>query len=187
MMSCDNNNEQIVNVIEQLKLVENKLEQLRVFYEENKDTFNFEIVATFYDNFIEIHITNEFSVFFSNDNYKNFLKYYKHYCDYPTVVDFDKKGKECFHQIYIVEQNKLFLKKLILKQKLAYYENLIKKQHNSVITSVIFFIMIMFTVIAVMISVIVLNNNDNTDINFMLNHMQCIRLIDKHNKLKDTF
>jgi hypothetical protein len=89
-----------------------------------------------------------------------------------------------------------------------YPEPKIKKQQYSVITCVMFFIMIMFSVIVVTTVVLMVNNYNynykyNTDI--MLNHIHCTvsprtdsraslptykadctRLIDKHNKLKNS-
>ena len=61
MSECEQQNrkKQIVNINKELKLIENKLSQLRTFYKENKDKLDYELVATFFDNFIEIHITNE--------------------------------------------------------------------------------------------------------------------------------
>ncbi len=77
------NSDQLVNDIkklkEQFKLVETKLDQLRVFYITNKDIIiDYKLVKTFFDNLIDadyeigLHkMDNTFlknSVFFSNEN-----------------------------------------------------------------------------------------------------------------------
>jgi hypothetical protein len=202
----DNSTERIKEIKQQIENVENQRELLRKFYTENKDKENdYELVKTFFDNtiFIQKITTDVFSCFINdkNDNYETFLRHYKHSCDYPTVVGFDQKGKENLKLICDDEEMKLNFKIVLLKHKLEYYENLkcekpeIKnieelnpeKQHYSVPASVIFLIMIMFAVIAVTTVVLMVNHDYNTDINIMLHHMQCIRLIDKHNKLKDAF
>ena len=95
----DNSTERIKEIKQQIENVENQRELLRKFYTENKDKENdYELVKTFFDNtiFIQKITTDVFSCFINdkNDNYETFLRYYKHSCDYPTVVGFDQKGKE---------------------------------------------------------------------------------------------
>jgi hypothetical protein len=121
-------------------------------------------------------------------------------------------ANESFNFICNEEEDKLTHLMLMHEKKLNCYENIMelypeyekpeivnimdlypeqnnRKQQYSVITCVILFIMIMFSVIVVTTVVLMVNNYNynykyNSDI--MLNHIHCSRLIDKHNKLKNS-
>jgi hypothetical protein len=173
-----NKNKHILNVInetkEQIENIETQRVQLLDFYTENKDKENnYELVKTFFDKtiFIQRITTDMFSCFINdeNDNYESFLSYYKHSCDYPTVVDFDQKGKENLKLICDEEEMKLNFKMVLLEHKLKYYENLIWKNKITLVissfyslfqrlnTCVNFLIPTVIAVVITMISILILH------------------------------
>jgi hypothetical protein len=190
MIARDSEDEQIINVInetrQQIKDVKNKLDKLRNFYTENKDKLDYELVKTFFDNtiFIQKYTTDIFSCYINDkNNYETFLSHYKHNCDYPTVNGFiaQQKGKENLKIICDEEEMKLIFKMGLLKQKLNYYENIIKKKIITHIitwltTCLIFLIMAVIYIITVMISVFILNCIFFQFMNtaMMLNRVQCL-------------
>lgn len=196
MIAYNSEKEHIVNVInetkQQIENVDNKLTQLRKFYIENKDKLDYETVKTFFDNIIYIqkYTTDEFSCYINdeNDNYETFLSHYKHSCDYPTVVGFEQKGKENLKIFCDKEKMKLIFKMGLLKHKLKYYENLIKKNKITLViswlsslfqrlyTSVIFLIMAVLSMLAAMLSVLILNSIIYQFLNtaVMMSRVQCV-------------
>jgi len=187
----DNKNKHIVNVINETKHeienIEKQRELLRNFYIENKDKENnYENIKNFFDNIILIQkiTTDVFSCFINddNDNYENFLRHYKHNCDYPTVVGFEQKGKEIFKIICDDEEIKLNFKMVLLEHKLKYYENLIKKKKITLViswfyTCVIFLIMALLSMFAAMLTVLILNSIIYQFLNtaVMMSRVQCVQ------------
>ena len=150
MIPCNNEKEHIVNVIKELKqqiiLIENKLDELRIFYITNKDIIiDCKLVKTFFDNLIDADyeigvdkMDNTFlknSVFFSNENYQQFINEYSGcYSDLyrvnsstifsPTyLADALVRGKNGFKKFCNEEETKLFFIMFFLEKKLKYYEN----------------------------------------------------------------
>jgi hypothetical protein len=148
--------EYIVNFIKELKqqiiLIENKIQEVRIFYITNKDKYDYELVDTFFNNlqnFIEKNINIEIVYLkkvFGNEKY-NFIKYYNNYnkdlttrylCFSKEIIDFsnDTLGKlklkhyklqanNCFNIICNEEEDKLTHLMLMHEKKLKRYENLI--------------------------------------------------------------
>jgi len=146
------NSEQLVNDIEKLKqhniLIENKLQELSIFYITNKDKYDYKLIKTFFDNFLEVHkkystdLVNNIpesdisptSIFFSNDNYKSFfLGYWREAGNMNaswTIPEhcemFKQSLKDSFNKICNEEEDKLFHLMVINEKKLKCYENLLK-------------------------------------------------------------
>jgi hypothetical protein len=147
-MNSDQHKEHIINVIKELDIkqqnIENKLQELRIFYITNKDKNDYKLAKTFFDNFLELHYKyasdrNNFpasdipptSHFFSNDNYKTFLCLYFENIDSSNSIhntpdqrkDHTQRAKDCFNIICKEEEDKLTHLMLINEKKLKYYEN----------------------------------------------------------------
>jgi hypothetical protein len=147
MFACNSDKEQIVNDIKELKqqiiLIENKLDELRVFYITNKGKYDHELARTFFKNLQDFinkeRIKNVADTDLSEDIF--FFNYYPHankqiilkYLDAcsvaqssitPEVINgFKQQADKLFNLIYYEEEDKLLHKMLMFEKKLKYYEN----------------------------------------------------------------
>ena len=152
------NSEQLVNDIEKLDIkqqnIECKLRELRIFYITNKETYDYKLIKTFFDNFLEFKLKYSIdsigiysidsigmpvtlipptSIFFSNDNYKSFLLSYNQEAInmnsscIPEHREINKQNlKDLLNKICNEEEDKLFHLMVINEKKLKCYENLRK-------------------------------------------------------------
>jgi hypothetical protein len=221
-MNNELHKEHVVHDIEKLDIkqqnIENKLQELTIFYITNKDKYDYDykLAKTFLDNlqnFIEkeiIYDANEEHLIFnySHHGYKQYIVLYLAYSktfndgNNRTSSEQYKHDKMTadynFKMLYNYGEEILILGMLMNEKKLKCHENLLKlytkpkpekpEELYPDINTVIFFIIIVFYVITVVL-VVNYNNkhnhNHNYNTNIMHHHMQCARLIDKHNKLKD--
>jgi hypothetical protein len=154
MFACNSDKEQIVNDIKELKqqiiLIENKLDELRVFYITNKGKYDHELARTFFKNlqdFINKERIKDVADLYPSikdwgigeDIY--FINYYSYankaiigrYLDNCSVANnfntpgvingFKQEADKLFNLIYNEEEDKLLHKMLMFEKKLKYYEN----------------------------------------------------------------
>jgi hypothetical protein len=148
MFACNSDKDQIVNDIKELKqqiiLIENKLDELRVFYITNKGKYDHELARTFFKN-LQDFINKECiknaadlalpeDIFFFNyypDADKQIIRRYLDGCmvannssNIPEVINgFKQQADKSFNIIYNEEEEKLLHKMLMFEKKLKYYEN----------------------------------------------------------------
>jgi hypothetical protein len=150
MLACNSDKELIVNNIKELKqqiiLIENKLDELRVFYITNKGKYDHELARTFFKNlqdFIEKERIKDTTVLrYGGEGELYFIRYYtgfsRHiidcYIDYsrlansttdtPEQIKAHKEFADRFFNIVCnEEEDKLLHKMLMFEKKLKYYEN----------------------------------------------------------------
>ncbi len=149
MFACNSDKEQIVNDIkelsEQIILIENKLDELRVFYITNKGKYDHELARTFFQNsqdFINKESIKDLADLpietwgIGKDIY--FINYYSHanrkiigrYLENSRCANnsntpngFSQEADKLFNYICNEEEDKLIHKMLMFEKKLKYYEN----------------------------------------------------------------
>ena len=151
MLAREQHKEHVVNVIKELKqqfiFIENKLQELSIFYITNNNQYDYELAETFFDNlknFITINdipsITSDvnnykFINYYNNDKYNNLLTAYLDYSkaiinNSSTIPDelktLKQNANECFNFICNEDEDKLTHLMLIIEKKLKCYENLMK-------------------------------------------------------------
>lgn len=217
MILSDQHKKENEDIIKELKIqntfIENKLQQISIFYITNKDTYNYELTKTFIVNlydFIEKITDTQFN---KSENYILYLSTIKSIDDNPhnenLIMKQQNKANQLFYSICNEEQDKLINLMLINEKKLKIYENLlemylnpncdnedddidvdvleIKPEYNiSVITNIIFLIMILFIIIIIMTTVFLINQNHQQN-HLQYNNKQCrqIQIMNKQNKLDD--
>jgi hypothetical protein len=157
-MNSDQHKEHIINVIERIKqqniIIEKKLQELSIFYITNKEKYDYELVKTYFNNFLEFKLKYSIdsigiysidsigmpvtlipptSIFFSNDNYKSFLLSYNQEAInmnsscIPEHREINKQNlKDLLNKICNEEEDKLFHLMVINEKKLKCYENIKK-------------------------------------------------------------
>ncbi len=145
MLACNSDKEQIVNDIKDIKqqiiLIENKLDELRVFYITNKGKYDHELARTFFKN-LQDFINKEpikdledlpietwgigkdiyFINYYSYDN-KQITGRYLEACCFANTPEGIKQADKLFNYICNEEEDKLLHKMLMFEKKLKYYEN----------------------------------------------------------------
>lgn len=212
MLLNDKHKKENEDIIKELKIqntfIENKLQQISIFYITNKDTYNYELTKTFIINlydFIEEITDIQFN---KSTNYISYLSIIKNINDNPDnkklIMEQQNKATKLFYSICNEEQDKLINLMLINEKKLKIYENLLElylnpnyncnddnegleieikpEQNISVITNIIFLIMMLFSIIVIMITVFLINQN-----HFQYNNEQCNKFINKQCKLNELF
>jgi hypothetical protein len=209
MLLSDQHKKENEDIIKELKIqntfIENKLQQISIFYITNKDTYNYELTKTFIINlydFIEEITDTQFN---KSKNYISYLSTIKSINENPNnnqIKTRKQNANQLFYSICNEEQDKLINLMLINERKLKIYENLldmylnpncdyddkdkeieIKPEQNiSVITNIIFLIMVLFSIIVIMITVFMINQN-----HFQYNNEQCSKFINKQCKLNELF
>jgi hypothetical protein len=217
MILSDQHKKENEDIIKELKiqntLIENKLQQISIFYITNNDTDNYELTKTFIVNlydFIEKITDMQFN---KSENYILYLSTIKNINDNPQNKDLimqqQNKAKQLLYSICNEEQDKLINIMLINEKKLKIYENLLEmylnancdceneddleikpEQNISVITNIIFLIMILFIIIIIMTTVFLINQNhqqNHHQNHLQYNNKQCrqIQIMNKQNKLDD--
>ena len=207
MLLNDQHKKENEDIIKELKIqntfIENKLQQISIFYITNKDTYNYELTKTFIVNlydFIEKITDTQFN---KSENYILYLSTIKSINDNShnedLIIKQQNKANQLFYSICNEEQDKLINLMLINEKKLKIYENLLEMylnpncdcddeleikpvQNISVITNIIFLIMILFIIIIIMITVFLINQN-----HLQYNNEQCNKFINKHSNIIDDF
>jgi hypothetical protein len=139
MILNDQHKKENENIIKELKIqntfIENKLQQISIFYITNKDKYNYELAKTFIDNlnnFIEIkEITN--LQFIKSNNCNLFLETIKNINDMPNdnnIKSWKQSANKLFSSICNEEQDKLINLMHINEKKLKIYENLLDMYLN---------------------------------------------------------
>ena len=174
-MIKSNNNYSIEELQEQIIIIETKLRQLRIFYVTYNGKYDYEIAGTFLKNlqdFIEKEYIKDVEYLqerFGDEVY--FIRYYTNfnrnnmnrYLEYskstnlhnitPELVKSNKHEADILFNIICDEkEDKLFIKLLLLKQKLKYIEHIEynKKRQNYLVNSCI------MVTIATMITTIII-------------------------------
>lgn len=197
------------NIIKELKIqntfIENKLQQISIFYITNKDKYDYELAKTFLDNLHNFIEETNLQLIKSN-NYNLYLDTITNINNMPNdnnIKSWKQSANKLFYSICNEEQDKLINQMYINEKKLKIYENLldlylnnendddddneleidIKPEQNiSVITNIIFLIMMLFSIIVIMITVFLINQN-----HFQYNNEQCSKFINKQCKLNELF
>lgn len=197
------------NIIKELKIqntfIENKLQQISIFYITNKNKYNYELAKTFLDN-LHNFIEETNSQLIKSNNYNLYLETITNINNMPNdnnIKSWKQSANKLFYSICNEEQDKLINQMHINEKKLKIYENLLdlylnnenddddgdddelenKPEHNiSVITNIIFLIMMLFSIIVIMITVFMINQN-----HFQYNNEQCSKFINKQCKLNELF
>ena len=165
-MIASNNYNIIDELQEQIIIIETKLKQLRIFYITYKGKYDYELAETFFKNlqdFIEKEYIKDveylqarfgdevyFIRYYTNFNRNNMNRYLEYskstylHNNTPEVVKSNKQEADTLFNIICDEkEDKLFIKLLLLKQKLTYIEHIEynkknKKFNNCIIIGVIF-------------------------------------------------
>jgi len=186
----------ILNIINELKNIENKQEQLSNFYITNKENINDYILGyKFYETFF-----NNYNEFFTNNIDEHYQKYFNNcnviynyiLCNFnnlnePFFKTLENETNNLFIQIRNDYEYNLLEQKYILKKKLIYYENIKQKKRMFLFNLII---IVIFVITLFFICIIVNNNNNTNKINVMYNNRQCLlhtQLYNKHEKLKNIF
>ena len=197
------------NIIKELKIqntfIENKLQQISIFYITNKNKYNYELAKTFLDN-LHNFIEETNSQLIKSNNYNLYLETITNINNMPNdnnIKSWKQSANKLFYSICNEEQDKLINQMHINEKKLKIYENLLdlylnnendndnddddelenKPEHNiSVITNIIFMIMVLFSIIVIMITIFMINQN-----HFQYNNEQCSKFINKQCKLNELF
>jgi thiamine kinase-like enzyme len=151
-MIISNNNYFIEELQQQINIIETKLEQLRVFYITYNGKYDYERAEIFLKNlqdFIEKEYIKDvaylqarfgdevyFIRYYTNFN-RNIMNKYLEYSKYtnpnnntPEVVKSNKQEADILFNIICDEkEDKLFIKMLLLKQKLRHIEHIKKKNY----------------------------------------------------------
>jgi hypothetical protein len=192
----DSKKKYILNIINELKNIENKQEQLSNFYITNKENINDYILGyKFYETFF-----NNYNEFFTNNIDEHYQKYFNNcnviynyiLCNFnnlnePFFKTLENETNNLFIQIRNDYEYNLLEQKYILKKKLIYYENIKQKKRMFLFNLII---IVIFVITLFFICIIVNNNNNTNKINVMYNNRQCLlhtQLYNKHEKLKNIF
>ena len=149
-MISEQHKEHIINVIEKLDInqqnIENKLQELSIFYITNKGKYDYELVKTYFDNLKKFIISNDmppmtytiitsYQTFINYNRDNNLLGNYIEYSKYIVNkhVGFENHSEvwktvanESFNFICNEEEDKLIHLMLMNEKKLKCYENLLK-------------------------------------------------------------
>lgn len=166
-MIASNNDNIIEELQEQIIIIETKLKQLRIFYITYNGKYDYEIAGTFFKNlqdFIEKEYIKDveylqarfgdevyFIRYYTNFNKNNMNRYLEYskstylHNNTPEVVKSNKNEADILFNIICDEkEDKLFIKLLLLKQKLKHIEHIEynnkknKKLNSCIIFGVIF-------------------------------------------------
>lgn len=209
MLLNDQHKKENEDIIKELKiqntLIENKLQQISIFYITNKNKYNYELAKTFLDN-LHNFIEETNSQLIKSNNYNSYLDTITNINNMPNdnnIKSWKQSANKLFYSICNEEQDKLINQMHINEKKLKIYENLLdlylnnenendnddgdelenKPEHNiSVITNIIFMIMVLFSIIVIMITIFMINQN-----HFQYNNEQCSKFINKQCKLNELF
>lgn len=210
MLLNDQHKKENEDIIKELKIqntfIENKLQQISIFYITNKDKYDYELAKTFIDN-LHNFIEETNSQLIKSNNYNSYLEIITNINNIPPenkeIKTLKQKANQLFYSICNEEQDKLINQMHINEKKLKIYENLLdmylnnenendnddgdelenKPEHNiSVITNIIFMIMVLFSIIVIMITIFMINQN-----HFQYNNEQCSKFINKQCKLNELF
>lgn len=210
MILSDQHKKENEDIIKELKIqntfIENKLQQISIFYITNKDKYNYELAKTFLDNLYNfIEETN--SQLIKSNNYNLYLEIITNInnnsnCD-NEIKSLKQNANQLFYSICNEEQDKLINLMHINERKLKIYENLLElylnpnyncdnndndndndddnelnksKQSISVITNIIFLIMILFIIIVIMVTVFMIDQY-HLSYNYNYNYEQCSKFI----------
>ena len=145
-MNVSNNNNIIEELQEQIIIIETKLKQLRIFYITYNGKYDYELAETFFKNlqdFIEKEYIKDveylqarfgdeiyFIRYYTNFNRNNMNRYLEYskstylHNNTPEVVKSNKQEADTLFNIICDEkEDKLFIKLLLLKQKLTSIEH----------------------------------------------------------------
>lgn len=173
-MNTSNNNNIIDELQEQIIIIETKLKLLRIFYITYNGKYDYELAETFFKNlqdFIEKEYIKDVEYLqarFGDEVY--FIRYYTNfnrinmnrYLEYSKFINLNNNTPEevksnkqeadiLFNIICVEKEDKLFIKMLLLKQKLNHIEHIEynkkkqKKLNISIIIAVVTIIIIIFT------------------------------------------
>jgi hypothetical protein len=214
MILSDQHKKENEDIIKELKIqntfIENKLQQISIFYITNKDKYNYELAKTFIDN-LHNFIEETNSQFIKSNNYNLYLETIKSINDIlpenkNETLKQQNKANQLFYSICNEEQDKLVNLIHINEKKLKIYENLLElylnpnyncddddneleikpEQNISVITNIIFLIMILFIIIVIMVTVFMIDQYHlpyNYIYNYDNDNEQCNKLFNKQSKL----
>jgi len=187
MILSDTHKKENEDIIKELKIqntfIENKLQQISIFYITNKDKYNYEIAKNFIDNlhnFIEEIIDSQLN---KSNNYILYLDIIKNINNHQSDITLKQKANKLFYSICNEEQDKLINLMYINEKKQKIYENLLEiyinldnnnnnnnnydedelenenkpVQNISIITNIIFLIIILFIIIIIMITVFMID------------------------------
>jgi len=208
MILNDQHKKENEDIIKELKIqntfIENKLQQISIFYITNKDKYDYELAKTFIDNLHNcIEETN--SQLTKSNNYNLYLETIKSINNIlpeneNETLKQQNKANQLFYSICNEEQDKLINLMYINEKKLKIYEDIlevylnpnyncddisneleIKPEYNiSVITNIIFLIMILFIIIVIMVTVFMI---DQYHLPYNYNNEQCSKFFNKQSKL----
>jgi hypothetical protein len=206
MISSDQHKKENEDIIKELEiqntLIENKLQQISIFYITNKDKYNYELAKTFLDN-LHNFIEKTNSQLIKSNNYNLYLEIITNINNIAPeneeIKTLKQKANQLFYSICNEEQDKLINLMHINERKLKIYKNLldmylnnenendnddeleIKPEHNmSIITNIIFLIMILFIIIVIMVTVFMI---DQYHLPYNYNNEQCSKFFNKQSKL----
>ena len=137
MLLNDQHKKENEDIIKELKIqntfIENKLQQISIFYITNKDKYNYELAKTFLDNLYNfIEETN--SQLIKSNNYNLYLEIITNInnnsnCD-NEIKSLKQNANQLFYSICNEEQDKLINLMHINERKLKIYENLLELYLN---------------------------------------------------------
>lgn len=206
MLLNDQHKKENEDIIKELKIqntfIENKLQQISIFYITNKDKYDYELAKTFIDN-LHNFIEETNSQLIKSNNYNSYLEIITNINNIPPenkeIKTLKQKANQLFYSICNEEQDKLINLMYINEKKLKIYENLldmylnnendddneleidIKPEHNmSIITNIIFLIMILFIIIIIMVTVFMI---DQYHLPYNYNNEQCSKFFNKQSTL----
>ena len=137
MILSDQHKKENEDIIKELKIqntfIENKLQQISIFYITNKDKYNYELAKTFLDNLYNfIEETN--SQLIKSNNYNLYLEMIKAINDMPNdnnIKSWKQSANKLFYSFCNEEQDKLINLMHINERKLKIYENLLELYLNN--------------------------------------------------------
>jgi hypothetical protein len=208
MILNDQHKKENEDIIKELKIqntfIENKLQQISIFYITNKDKYDYELAKTFIDN-LHNFIEETNSQLTKSNNYNLYLETIKSINNIlpeneNETLKQQNKANQLFYSICNEEQDKLINLMYINEKKLKIYEDIlevylnpnyncddisneleIKPEYNiSVITNIIFLIMILFIIIVIMVTVFMI---DQYHLPYNYNNEQCSKFFNKQSKL----
>jgi len=206
MILNDQHKKENEDIIKELKIqntfIENKLQQISIFYITNKDKYDYELAKTFIDN-LHNFIEETNSQLTKSNNYNLYLETIKsinNILPENETLKQQNKANQLFYSICNEEQDKLINLMYINEKKLKIYEDIlevylnpnyncddisneleIKPEYNiSVITNIIFLIMILFIIIVIMVTVFMI---DQYHLPYNYNNEQCSKFFNKQSKL----
>jgi len=177
-MIASNNYNIIEELQEQIIIIETKLKQLRIFYITYKGKYDYELAETFFKNlqdFIEkeyikdveylqarfgdeVYFIRYFIRYYTNFNRNNMNRYLEYskstylHNNTPEVVKNNKQEADILFNIICDEkEDKLFIKLLLLKQKLTNIEHIEYNKKNKKFNSCIMISVIFITTIIIIL------------------------------------